>query len=48
MTGGGDLVEVQGTAEGEPFNRAQLDVMLDLAAGGIAQLTKIQDEALGA
>ena len=48
MTGAGDLVEVQGTAEGEPFNRAQLDAMLDLAAGGIAQLTKIQDEALGA
>jgi len=48
MTGAGDLVEVQGTAEGEPFNRGQLDAMLDLAAGGIAQLTKIQDEALGA
>ncbi len=48
MTGAGDLVEVQGTAEGEPFTRAQLDAMLDLAAGGIARLTKIQDEALGA
>jgi ribonuclease PH len=48
MTGAGDLVEVQGTAEGDPFNRGQLDAMLDLAAGGIAQLTKIQDEALGA
>ena len=48
MTGAGELVEVQGTAEGEPFSRVQLDELLDLAAGGIAELTKIQDEALGA
>jgi ribonuclease PH len=42
MTGGGDLVEVQGTAEGAPFSRAQLDELLDLAAKGIGELTEIQ------
>lgn len=47
MTGGGALVEVQGTAEGAPFSRPQLDELLDLAAAGIAELTKIQAEALG-
>lgn len=46
MTGGGALVEVQGTAEGEPFSRGQLDAMLELGAEGITQLTKIQHEAL--
>jgi ribonuclease PH len=46
MTGDGRLVEVQGTAEGAPFDRAQLDELLDLAAGGIAQLTEIQRTAL--
>jgi ribonuclease PH len=46
MTGAGTLVEVQGTAEGEPFSRAQLEAMLDLGADGIAQLTKIQHDAL--
>ena len=35
MTGDGRLVEVQGTAEGGPFSRAQLDALLDLAAAGI-------------
>jgi ribonuclease PH len=48
MTGSGDLVEVQGTAEGTPFSRDELDRMLDLAAGGIARLTELQHEALGA
>jgi ribonuclease PH len=47
MTGGGALVEVQGTAEGEPFSREQLDGLLDLAAAGIAELSKVQAEALG-
>jgi len=47
MTGSGDFVEVQGTAEGTPFSRVQLDTLLDLAAGGIADLTAIQHEALG-
>ena len=48
MTGEGRLVEIQGTAEGEPFERSDLDAMLDLAAQGIAELTKIQREAVGA
>ena len=47
MTGEGHLVEVQGTAEGEPFTRQQLDEMIALAAGGIEQLTAIQREAAG-
>jgi ribonuclease PH len=47
MTGSGSLVEVQGTAEGEPFGRDRLDAMLDLAGAGIADLTKIQLAALG-
>ena len=46
MTGGGDFVEVQGTAEGTPFSRADLDVMLDLAARGIEQLTELQRQVL--
>ncbi|HEV8089002.1 MAG TPA: ribonuclease PH [Actinomycetota bacterium] len=46
MTGDGRLVEVQGTAEGAPFDRSQLDELLDLAAGGIAELTEIQRTAL--
>ena len=46
MTGSGALVEVQGTAEGAPFDRSQLDELLDLAASGVAELTKIQREAL--
>jgi ribonuclease PH len=46
MTGAGGLVEVQGTAEGEPFDRALLDGMLDLAAGGIAELVRLQRAAL--
>jgi ribonuclease PH len=48
MTGSGDFVEVQGTAEGTPFSRAQLDALLDLAGDGIADLTAIQRKALGA
>ncbi len=46
MTGAGKLVEVQGTAEGEPFTRGELDALVDLAADGIDQLTKLQHEAL--
>ena len=42
MTGGGGIVEVQGTAEGEPFTRAQLDAMLELAGLGIRQLVEAQ------
>ncbi|MGZ6513111.1 MAG: ribonuclease PH, partial [Actinomycetota bacterium] len=46
MTGAGGLVEVQGTAEGSPFDRALLDGMLDLAAGGIAGLVDKQRAVL--
>jgi ribonuclease PH len=42
MTGAGELVEVQGTAEGRTFSRGQLDTILDLAGGGIAELTVLQ------
>ncbi|WP_229055119.1 ribonuclease PH [Aeromicrobium sp. Leaf350] len=47
MTGSGSFVEVQGTAEGAPFDKAELDALLDLAAGGCAELTRLQVEALG-
>jgi ribonuclease PH len=47
MTGGGKLVEVQGTAEGEPFSRKEMDAMLDLAEKGIRQLIAAQRSALG-
>jgi len=46
MTGSGDLVEVQGTAEGAPFSRAHLDELLDLAAAGITELAEIQRSLL--
>jgi len=46
MTGSGRLVEVQGTAEGEPFSREELDALLNLAEAGIAELTKIQRDVL--
>ena len=46
-TGRGQMVEVQGTAEGEPFPRQMLDDLLDLAQIGIAQITEIQKKALG-
>jgi ribonuclease PH len=42
MTDSGGLVEVQGTAEGEPFSRAQLDDLMALAAQGIEQLHEFQ------
>ncbi len=47
MTGRGGLVEVQGTAEGAPFDRALLDSMLDLAGAGIQELIEAQRAALG-
>ena len=47
MTGTGGIVEVQGTAEGRPFSRAQVDQLLDLAASGIHSLTHMQRQALG-
>ncbi len=47
-TGDGALVEVQGTAEGKPFPRADLDRMLDVAVEGLAQLRALQEAALRA
>ena len=47
MTGSGGLVEVQGTAEGRPFTRAQMDAMLGLAERGIRELIAAQKAALG-
>ena len=46
MTGSGELVEVQGTAEGKPFGRSQLDELLDLAAHGIARIVAAQRAVL--
>ncbi|MGJ3508535.1 ribonuclease PH [Enemella sp. A6] len=45
-TGDGKFVEVQGTAEGDPFDRDQLNAMLDLGVSGCAELTRLQNEAL--
>jgi ribonuclease PH len=45
-TGTGRFIEVQGTAERTPFDRAELDVLLDLGLAGIASLTAIQSETL--
>jgi ribonuclease PH len=46
-TGDGSFVEIQGTAEREPFGRDLLDEMLGLAVAGCAELTKLQQAALG-
>ena len=46
MTGDGLFVEVQGTAEGEAFDRSLLNDLLDLAAGGCARLAELQAAAL--
>jgi ribonuclease PH len=45
-TGDGKFVEVQGTAEGQPFDRVELNALLDLAAVGCADLTRLQEQAL--
>ncbi|HVM11666.1 MAG TPA: ribonuclease PH [Actinomycetota bacterium] len=45
MTGSGNLVEIQGTAEGAAFSRGELDEMISLATSGIERLTAIQREA---
>ncbi len=47
MTAEGKFVEVQGTAEGEPFSRDAMDRLINLARGGIQQLLRIQQLALG-
>lgn len=48
MTADGGFVEIQGTAEGEPFDRAAMNAMLDLATQGISDLLKKQQAALNA
>ena len=47
MTGSGGLVEIQGTAEGEPFSLAQMDALVALAKQGIVELIARQKAALG-
>ena len=47
LTGSGGIVEVQGTAEGGPFSRAQFDALLSPAADGIKKLVATQKSALG-
>ena len=46
MTGDGRFVEVQSTAEKVPFERERLDELLDLAAAGIEDLQRFQEEAI--
>jgi ribonuclease PH len=48
MLGSGHFVEVQGTAEGHAFTRAEMDALLGLAQGGIQQLVEMQRAALAA
>ncbi len=47
LTGAGDIVEIQMTAEDKPFSRDRLDAMLALAVTGIQELTRLQRQALG-
>ena len=47
MSGAGSYIEIQGTAEGVPFDRATLDRLLELGATGCSELTGLQNEALG-
>jgi ribonuclease PH len=46
MTGSGELVEIQGTAEDSPFPRRGLDTLLDLAEKGVKELTALQQNHL--
>jgi len=46
MSGAGEFIELQGTAERTPFDRATLDALLDLATVGCARLTELQQQAL--
>lgn len=47
MTGKGEFVEIQGTAEGDPFSRKELDSLLELAAKGIQELITLQKSIIG-
>jgi ribonuclease PH len=46
MTGSGEFVEVQASAEGRPYTQRELELLLELAAGGIRKLTQAQNELL--
>jgi ribonuclease PH len=46
MTGAGNFVEIQGTAEKVPFTRAQMSTLLDLSGKGVAELISLQRKAL--
>jgi ribonuclease PH len=46
MTGSGGFVEVQGTAEGKPFSRAEMDALLALADAGLKELNVAQQKAI--
>ena len=46
MTGSGDLVEVQGTAEGDPFSRETLNRLLDLAQKGVGEIIVLEKKLL--
>ncbi len=46
MLGNGHFVEVQGTAEGQAFSRSEMDALLELAQGGIAELIAMQRAVL--
>jgi ribonuclease PH len=48
MTGSGGFVEVQGTAEGKPFSRAEMDALLELASNGLKALGEAQTKAIAA
>ena len=47
MTSCGKFIEIQGTAEGEPFSRRKMDELLDLAYTGIKRITAAQKKSLG-
>jgi ribonuclease PH len=47
MTGAGHFIEIQGTAEGAPFSRLEMNSLLDLADGGIRSLIAAQKSSLG-
>jgi ribonuclease PH len=47
MTGAGDFIEVQGTAEGKPFSKAELDKLLSVAAAGIRTIIALEKKTLG-
>ena len=46
MTGSGKFIEVQGTAEGAPFNKQELDQLLEIASKGCQEITQLQKQAL--